>query len=197
MAKSVLYLHGFLSSTNARKAQILKKYINNYYKNIDVIVPSIPDKPMIAYDYLYELIVSNNNLLGIVGSSLGGFWATIFASIFNLPTVIINPVVSKHLEINPIKGNFVNLDTGNKFSLNEQDMEFAKQLSNKIDIEKIMYKTKVYLADSDTVLDHQLTAKFYQNCSLQYLYHESHLINNFEILCPDILNFLIEKNSSI
>ena len=39
MSKSILYLHGFASSSNSNKAKVLKKYISKNYKNAEIIIP--------------------------------------------------------------------------------------------------------------------------------------------------------------
>ena len=39
MAKTILYFHGFASSSDSKKAEILKKYISSFAKKTKLIIP--------------------------------------------------------------------------------------------------------------------------------------------------------------
>jgi predicted esterase YcpF (UPF0227 family) len=92
--KIVIYIHGFASSGRSEKAQILKKKLSDDFA---VLTPSLPYIPELAIESLEELIkmfkFELNREVYLVGSSLGGFYATYLSKIFNIKAVLINPVV--------------------------------------------------------------------------------------------------------
>jgi predicted esterase YcpF (UPF0227 family) len=90
----VLYIHGFLSSPLSAKAEITRKWLNQNYPDVEFYCPHLPPYPnetQIILEKLVEKLSSDSVYL--IGSSLGGFWATYLAEQFNLPAVLINPAV--------------------------------------------------------------------------------------------------------
>ena len=93
----ILYLHGFNSSSNSSKAQIFKN--SEFVKNLktEIILPNLPVSPKEAIEDILKILENCNFNVSLVGSSLGGFYATYFSDTYNLRSVNINPVVPNHL----------------------------------------------------------------------------------------------------
>ena len=70
MSKTILYFHGFASSSNSNKAKILKKYISKNYKNAEIIIPDIDNNFKLAVNQIHELIDSAKHPIVFIGSSL-------------------------------------------------------------------------------------------------------------------------------
>ena len=75
MSKTILYFHGFASSSNSNKAKVLKKYISENYKNAEIIIPDLDNNFKMAVSQIHKLIESAKHPIVFIGSSLGG-WLT-------------------------------------------------------------------------------------------------------------------------
>ena len=82
MVKTILYFHGFASSSDSEKADILKNYISSFTKKTKLVVPDLNDNFQKAVKEIKELIKSNDEPIAFMGSSLGGYYAAYFASIY-------------------------------------------------------------------------------------------------------------------
>ena len=90
----ILYLHGFLSAPQSKKAQQTIAYCDQKGMADRIHVPALMQGPDATIRELSELIQSlPEDRLGLIGSSLGGYYATFLAESFNLPAVLINPAV--------------------------------------------------------------------------------------------------------
>ena len=88
----ILYIHGFLSSPRSKKAQLIQQWMAAHHPDIEVLCPLLPPYPEACAEQLCELI-TRHQPLGLIGSSLGGFWATYLAERYHLKAVLINPAV--------------------------------------------------------------------------------------------------------
>lgn len=82
----ILYLHGFGSCGEGNKSKALGAYFGNEH----LLAPNLPYAPQEAIETLSNLISKERPSL-LVGSSLGGYYATYLAEKFEIPAVLINP----------------------------------------------------------------------------------------------------------
>ncbi len=89
---TVLYLHGFLSSPRSEKVRILREALEKRAPSVQLIAPDMNYPPR-CVDALLAEIAERLALsrCAVVGSSLGGFFATRFAARFGVPCVLLNP----------------------------------------------------------------------------------------------------------
>ena len=91
-----LYLHGFLSSPASEKAQQMMALFREHPELGSINAPFIHFAPQdaiaLAEQALAELREKHDRVW-IVGSSLGGFYATFLAEKHDVPAVLINPAV--------------------------------------------------------------------------------------------------------
>ncbi len=92
---ALLYIHGFLSSPLSFKARQTQDWLAANHPEIDFYCPQLPPYPTQTRAILESLV---EHLLPqpvyLMGSSLGGFWATWLVEKYNLCAVLINPAVS-------------------------------------------------------------------------------------------------------
>ncbi len=84
----ILYIHGFASSGQGTKAQMVRDYFG-----AQAYAPSLPYIPDLALDTLTQIVSTHRHSgpIHLIGSSLGGFYATILAERFDLKAVLVNP----------------------------------------------------------------------------------------------------------
>ena len=86
---SVIYFHGYGSSSASDKVVGLRTYFE------DVYAPDIPilldEAEVYLKQFCTELLNESTKQFVFVGTSLGGYWATRMSDYFGVPSVIINP----------------------------------------------------------------------------------------------------------
>ncbi len=98
---ALVYLHGFLSSPQSHKAQLTKIWLAKHAPDINFYCPHLTPYPKQTQETLAALIESlQPEPVWLIGSSLGGYWATWLSERFDLPAIAINPAIKPYLLIN-------------------------------------------------------------------------------------------------
>lgn len=100
----LLYIHGFNSSSLSDKSQVLKHWLESRNRAQEWLSPDLPNRPAEAIDLLAGLIESAPTPPKLIGSSLGGFYATHLVARFGLKAALINPAVHPALLLRPLAG---------------------------------------------------------------------------------------------
>ena len=88
----LIYLHGFLSNSHSIKGGQLRDYCQQHAAHIQVHTPDLNCSPQQVISKLEYLIATLERVV-LVGSSLGGFYATYLVAKYNVPAVLINPAM--------------------------------------------------------------------------------------------------------
>jgi predicted esterase YcpF (UPF0227 family) len=90
----LLYLHGFRSSPQSNKARQLAECVARRHPEVHWWCPQLPPSPRAAIDLVMRGIAGwPRGSMGVVGSSLGGFYATYVAAMTRCRAVLLNPAV--------------------------------------------------------------------------------------------------------
>lgn len=100
----LLYIHGFNSSSLSGKAQELKRWLQAQGRAHEWLCPDLPHRPAEAIVLLQQLIQDSPIPPKLLGSSLGGFYATYLVAQFGLKAVLINPAVHAGTLLRPAVG---------------------------------------------------------------------------------------------
>lgn len=95
----ILYIHGFASCGDSTKTRLMKRHFGEQA----VLAPDVPVEPDAAMRFLRRLIETEPVTL-LVGSSLGGFYATELSAVYRLDAVLINPSVHPYQTLAPYVG---------------------------------------------------------------------------------------------
>ncbi len=116
----ILYLHGFASCGDSTKTKLLKRY----FGETDVLAPDLPADPAEAIRFIQKTILAHNIDL-IIGSSLGGFYASYFCELLGIKTVLINPSTQPFITLAPYVGT-------NHFWCSGEPFEFTHEHLNSL-----------------------------------------------------------------
>ena len=91
----ILYLHGFRSSPQSFKARLLAERLRALGRADDYLCPQLPPSPAAAIALAQSLIAAQPpEQLTLIGSSLGGYYATWLAEQTGCRAVLLNPAVA-------------------------------------------------------------------------------------------------------
>ena len=111
----ILYLHGFRSSPASHKAQRLHARMTERGLGQFFVCPQLPVSPGAAVIMAQQLIAAATTPVTLVGSSLGGYYATYLAERQGLRAALVNPAVVAHVSLGAYLGEQTNLYTGETF----------------------------------------------------------------------------------
>ena len=148
----ILYIHGFASSGLGSKAQVFRRYFAE--QGISFFAPSLPTIPALAIQTLEEYIESKPaQQIGLIGSSLGGFYALYLANKYKLKAVLINPAMTPYRLLNNFDSHVKHFHDGSEFEFNKDHAAFLESFHIKQpDISSLL----VMLQTGDDVLDYQV-----------------------------------------
>lgn len=90
----LLYLHGFRSSPLSFKAQAMAAAVREGHPAVNWWCPQLPPSPRAAMELLHDGTRDwPREAMAVVGSSLGGFYATCVAEDTGCRAVLLNPAV--------------------------------------------------------------------------------------------------------
>ena len=188
MAK-IIYLHGFASSANSTKALQLKKYILENYSKTEIIIPDIENNIVDAVQQIDKLI-EEFSPSALIGSSLGGFYATYFSEQYNLKCVGINPAVIPPAEMSEYLGVNKNYSTGEKFLINQEQLDLLDRMGREIKVIKCPRNFMILLQSHDEKLDYRVATNFYRGAVLDVTFGGNHSFENLETHFSKIKIFL-------
>lgn len=100
----IVYIHGFNSSSLSAKAQELKRWLEARQRGVEWVCPDLPHRPAEAIATLSAIIEAAPTPPKLLGSSLGGFYATHLVMKYGLKAVLVNPAIHPALLLRPLVG---------------------------------------------------------------------------------------------
>lgn len=147
-----VYLHGFNSSPQSFKARALGARLAARGRADDFCAPALPHRPKDAIATAESVMRGHDpRTLTLVGSSLGGHYATWLAERHGVRAVLVNPAIGPADLLGAALGEQTNLYTGEKYELTPAHVEQLRAL----DVETITRPERYLLviASADEVLD--------------------------------------------
>lgn len=90
----MVYAHGFRSSPRSFKAQFIAQWLQVHRPDIVWFCPQLPASPHAAAQMLFNTVhLWPQHSMAVIGSSLGGFYATWLGALMRCRTVLLNPAV--------------------------------------------------------------------------------------------------------
>ncbi len=188
---NLIYLHGFRSSSLSIKGQQLKHYCQAF-PYIQVHLPDLNLPPHEVIKKIENMIQSMDQV-ALIGSSLGGFYATQLVAKYQIPAVLINPAMRPwQLFRQLFSDQTLPYTVCETWTLDEQQLTEMEKIA--VPVVQAGDKILVLLQQGDEVLDYREAERYYSQPAHPSLIftdaHGNHAMEDFENKLPLILAFL-------
>jgi uncharacterized protein len=185
----LLYLHGFRSSPQSFKAQRMADWVRRERPDLHWWCPQLPPSPAEAMSRVADGIASwPRHSLAVVGSSLGGFYATVIAEREGCPAVLLNPAVEPARDLEKYIGEITAWHSDERYYFRPGFIDELGALRPARVTRPERYLAVI--AKGDEVLDWREMATRYAGCRIKLLEGGDHALSDFDAHLPDIIDFL-------
>ncbi|TAN10260.1 MAG: esterase [Burkholderiaceae bacterium] len=186
----LLYLHGFRSSPQSHKAQLMQAHVRAMYPTVHWWCPQLPPSPRAAA----ALIESGTTdwpreRMAVVGSSLGGYYATWWAERTGARAALLNPAVDPARDLAAAIGEQTawHDPTQHFFFRPEYIAELRALATGPLSQPE---RTFALIAQGDEVLDWREMAARYRGATLRVLPGGDHALSGFATHLGAVCDFL-------
>ena len=185
---NIIYLHGFQSSPLSIKGQFIQAFCQNQHH---VHLPDLNMPPEQVLAHVSEMIECLDQVV-LIGSSLGGFYATQLVAKHAVPAVLINPAMRPWQLFHDLFGAELPYVVNAQWTLDQTQLDQLEQMAVPFvqDADKIL----VLLQQDDEVLDYREAQRYYSNAAHQSMImteaNGNHAMDNFADKIPMALQFL-------
>lgn len=186
----LLYLHGFRSSPASTKARMTAAAVATRFPRMQWLCPALPASPEQAIDAVLQATADwPLETTAIIGSSLGGFYATWLAERWGCKAVLLNPAVHPARDLAAHLGNqTVWHDPAQHFVFEAAYIDALRAL----EVAHISQTDRycAVIAKGDEVLDWREMLGHYTGAHIKLLPGSDHALSDYELHLDTVLNFL-------
>ncbi|CAM3590107.1 Esterase [Bordetella sputigena] len=201
----ILYLHGFRSSPASFKARLLAEEMARRGLAADWQCPQLPASPREAVDLAMALArrqldelarrgQASPRALTLIGSSLGGYYATWMAEQLNCKAVLLNPAVHAPRDLATQVGHQSMYHSGAPFDFRPEyvDELAALEVARPTRLERYF----LIAATGDEVLDWREMRDWYAGARQRIVEGSDHGLSDFATWMPEVLDFALDPDPS-
>ena len=192
----ILYLHGFRSSPISFKARLLAERMRELGRENAFICPQLPASPAAAIELAQACIAQGDHSeLTVIGSSLGGYYATWLAEQTGCRAVLLNPAVKPPRDLEKYIGVHTQYHSDAPFEFKREYIAELEALT----IRRITQPQRYFLiaATGDEVLDWHEMVDHYPQARQLVIEGSDHGISEFANYTDAVLTFCgVDPNPS-
>jgi predicted esterase YcpF (UPF0227 family) len=181
----ILYIHGFNSSSGSSKAHQLRDWLKAQGRENEFACPDLPHQPSKALALLEGILASSPTPVRLIGSSLGGFYATVLAARrSSVKAALVNPAVHPQFLLRDALGPNRNYYTEETYDFTQG---YLDELAG-LDLSQPGHPENLLLLveTGDDVLDYRDAVNYYRECHQMIFQGGDHGFTRFAGLLPFI-----------
>jgi predicted esterase YcpF (UPF0227 family) len=185
-AAMIVYIHGFRSAPSSEKARLLADRLAERGLADAFWCEQLPASPKASVLLIEEALARHPGAPTLVGSSLGGYYATYLAEKHDLRAVLINPAVVAHLSLAQYLGPQSNVYTGEIFEFTQEHIAELEAL----EVPRLAKPERFWLLaeTGDQVLDYRQAVEKYAGACQTIVEGGDHSFTRF----PEYLDAIID-----
>ena len=186
----LLYLHGFRSSPLSTKARQVAARVRVRHPDVHWWCPRLPPSPRAAMELVMQGVAGwPRAQMAVVGSSLGGFYATCAGQSLGCRAVLLNPAVHPARDL----GKYIGEQTawhepGERFLFEPRFVDELRALETGALKQPENYFAVI--AKGDEVLDWREMAARYAGAKIKLLEGSDHALTDFDAHIDEVFGFL-------
>jgi len=186
----LLYLHGFRSSPQSFKARMVHAWLQRHAPAVTWWCPQLPVSPRAAWDLLMRGVAGwPKSSMAVMGSSLGGFYATAVAEALGCRAVVLNPAVDPARDLVGYVGEQTAYhDPAQRFEFKPEYIDELRALAPSRITRPERYAAVI--AKGDELLDWREMSARYAGARTLLLEGSDHALSQFDQQLPFVLDFL-------
>jgi predicted esterase YcpF (UPF0227 family) len=175
----LLYLHGFRSSPQSAKARLVAQRVAEGHPKMHFWAPQLPPSPHDAMDVVMKSIADwPRESMAVIGSSLGGFYATYVAGMTDCKVVLLNPAVHPARDLSRYIGEQTGWhDPSEHFYFKPDYIDELRALEVGMLIRP--ERALAIVAKGDEVLDWREMSARYPGSRIELIEGSDHALSNF------------------
>jgi len=184
----ILYLHGFRSSPHSFKAKAMQDYMARCGRSAEFFCPALSPSPAIAIAQAEAILAGVDPAeVTVIGSSLGGFYATWLAEKYGCKAFLVNPAVKPPRELESYVGVTTYYHSDEVFEFKAEYVDELRALA----IPAITQPERYFLlvATGDEVLDWREMVAFYQGAQQHIIEGSDHGLAEFAEMFDVVMAF--------
>lgn len=186
----LLYLHGFRSSPQSAKAKVTAAWVARHRPDLDWWCPQLPASPAEAMALVLDRVVHwPASGTAVIGSSLGGFYATAVAERLGCRAVLLNPAVDPARDLSSHIGETTTWHGDERFFFQP---EFIAELRHIAPVSLTrLERYLAVIAKGDEALQWTEMEARYRGARIKLLEGGDHALSDYEAAhLPDVVAFL-------
>jgi predicted esterase YcpF (UPF0227 family) len=186
----LLYLHGFRSSPESTKAVKLGAWVAANRPDVVWWCPQLPASPAAAIDEVTAGTASwPRHGMAVIGSSLGGFYATVLAEQLGCRAVVLNPAVEPARDLAAAVGTTTAWHSDEPFFFRA---EYVDELRRMAPPPALTDRARYFavIAKGDEVLSWREMSARYAGCKVRLIEGSDHALSDFDEHLPEVVAFL-------
>ena len=185
----LLYLHGFRSSPQSTKARQMHDWVREHAPGVTWWCPQLPPSPHEAIELLLRGVAEwPVARTALIGSSLGGFYATVLAEQLGCQAALINPAVHPARDLAGLIGEIQAWHSEERFYFKPAYVDELRAMTPGALAHPDHYFALI--ATGDEVLDWREMSERYRGAHLRIVEGSDHALSDFAAHLPHVAHFL-------
>ncbi|WP_321816203.1 MULTISPECIES: YqiA/YcfP family alpha/beta fold hydrolase [unclassified Paraburkholderia] len=186
----IVYLHGFRSSPQSFKARLMAARMAELGREGEWLCPTLPVSPAEAVAQIESEIRAHakaGERITLIGSSLGGFFATYLAEKHGWRAALLNPAVVPDRDLSKYLGEQPLWHGGGSIVVEPRHLDELRALA----VMQITQPQRYYLiaATGDEVLDYREMLAHYPGVATHLIEGSDHGISEFADYVDEVIRF--------
>jgi len=175
----LLYLHGFRSSPQSTKAGVMAAWVQQHRPDLTWWCPQLPPSPAEAMQMLFEGTAAwPVARTAVIGSSLGGYYATTVAEQLACRAVLLNPAIEPARDLAKYIGETTAWHSDERFFFRPEFIDELRAIAPVVLTRPDRYFAVI--AKGDEVLSWVEMRNRYRGCKVKLLEGSDHALTGFE-----------------
>jgi predicted esterase YcpF (UPF0227 family) len=185
----LLYLHGFRSSPLSTKARKVAAWVAAEHPDVVWCCPQLPASPRAAFDAILQAVDGwPSARMAVIGSSLGGYYATALAERTGCRAVLLNPAIHPARDLATQIGETTAWHSAERFEFRPEYIDELRDL----EVGPLSHPERCFavIAKGDEVLSWREMTERYRGSRIKLLEGSDHALSDFDDQLPDVVRFL-------